>query len=972
MSTSDAPNLRRLARQLADYGRRLRHLETVPQLSNSSLDDHGMPVYDADGNLSVTLGKQSDGTYSARPVRGPIPPAPAGLDAEGDAGLVHASWQGVFWAGAAFPRDFEAVEVLVDGNVHGAIHDPDGGSVTVPAFAGERVVSFRTLSQAGRRSDATGHVTVTVQSKASVQLDEARGRIEDAEVSLGETRVRLDQAEQTVASTAEDLTRVETEVIPGAVAELEAADLSNAQSIEDAEARADQARTDLAAQIDQDIADAATALGSDIDSVRSSVDGKNAITQSVDAPPAQYAGAVGDRWERMSSMGSGGRLISNWRWNGTVWVSTIISDAVLGNVDAAKIGTGFLDAARLKAGSIQASSIAVGDFSNLATIDPVRGVNVTRPQGWSTITEGDWTRVPASSSDVFMFKDRTDTVPFGPSDRLRINFLSKSDAPVRAQFRLWAYQQAADGSTSGQRQLTSGYFDLPVAETRHSVTVDIPPDFGAGTIYKSWIIGLAPTSSTTVRDLYIRDATVYRMTGATLLQDGAITTDKVAANAISAGKIASGAVETQHLKAGAVTTDKLLAGAVTAEKITVTEALSANIVDAMSLNSKKLVVTEEAILNHATLIGDTVVDNINVTGKLIGTDGVFTGTVDFENVNVTGTQIVNKLGANSISADKIEGGHFTGETFEGGSFVGGEFRTSDNLPGQVRLADDAYVTHFDGGGVFPGMRITPADASGFSHLPAIGPGDQGLTIYGGRGTGGGSSIVQCNPTESLMRTFRDDSTVGGVIQTSPTASLMRTYREDGGIGGSIQTSPAKAFMQTYGDPAVGRSYAQVDPQKATMNVVGANGGNNARITADGTSVTLFSATNGQRYLKLNETGIWIETGGKSYNLEETAQDSGWQSFPVRSGITASGTAWRNKNGIAFFKGEITSNWTKGWHTIVSGLGNAPEFETRAYGSGGFEAPNWTLRMTAGGLLSLYAPEAGTQTIGLSPLVYPIG
>src|SRR5699024_5615433 len=79
--------------------------------------------------------------------------------------------------------------------------------------------------------DATGHVTVTVQSKASVQLDEARDRIDDAEASLGETQARLDQAEQTVASTAEDLTRVETEVIPGAVADLEAADQAAAQEL---------------------------------------------------------------------------------------------------------------------------------------------------------------------------------------------------------------------------------------------------------------------------------------------------------------------------------------------------------------------------------------------------------------------------------------------------------------------------------------------------------------------------------------------------------------------------------------------------------------------------------------------------------------------------------------------------------------------------------------------------------------------
>ena len=107
------------------------------------------------------------------------------------------------------------------------------------------------------------------------------------------------------------------------------------------------------------------------------------------------------------------------------------------------------------------------------------------------------------------------------------------------------------------------------------------------------------------------------------------------------------------------------------------EALTVRIVQAMSVATKKLVVTEEAILNHATLIGQTVVDDINVQGKLIGRDGVFTGTVDFENVTVTGTQIVNKLGAKSIAAEKIEGGSFSGETFTGGTFSGGLFVGSE-------------------------------------------------------------------------------------------------------------------------------------------------------------------------------------------------------------------------------------------------------------------------------------------------------
>src|SRR5699024_5161959 len=105
--------------------------------------------------------------------------------------------------------------------------------------------------------------------------------------------------------------------------------------------------------------------------------------------------------------------------------------------------------------------------------------------------------------------------------------------------------------------------------------------------------------------------------------------------------------------------------------------LSARVASVMDLTAKKLIVTEEAILNHATLIGQTVVDDINVQGKLIGTDGVFTGTVDFANVNVTGTQIVNKIAANSIEASKIKGGDFTGTTFFGGAFYGGRFATSN-------------------------------------------------------------------------------------------------------------------------------------------------------------------------------------------------------------------------------------------------------------------------------------------------------
>lgn len=278
MASSD-PSLRRLARQLVDVDQRLKNLETVPQLAHSSLDDQGLPVYDADGNLTVTLGRQPDGTWGAKPVAGPVPPAPVGLDAEGDAGTVRASWQGVFWAGAALPMDFEAVQVLVDGLVYAAIHDPQGGSVSVPATPGERVVSFRTLSQAGVVSEPTVFGNVTVEPRVSEQM-----------LELGE-----------------DLSELRDVTLPELSDEL------------------DDARTDLQSKLD--------AANQRIDDIV--VDGGgsgNFTTYSVNEPSGDGTGE-GDQWFRVVN----GEVLGQWRWDGAAWQAVTLTDAVIAGIDLSKL-----------------------------------------------------------------------------------------------------------------------------------------------------------------------------------------------------------------------------------------------------------------------------------------------------------------------------------------------------------------------------------------------------------------------------------------------------------------------------------------------------------------------------------------------------------------------------------------------------------------------------------------------------------
>ena len=348
-----------------------------------------------------------------------------------------------------------------------------------------------------------------------------------------------------------------------------------------------------------------------------------------------------------------------------------------------------------------------------------------------------------------------------------------------------------------------------------------------------------------------------------------------------------------------------------------------------------------------------------------------------------GAVTAENLAAGAIRADAIEGGSFVGETFEGGTFTGGLFKTSNALPGQVEFADDAYVTHFDGGGAFPGLRITPIDTSNTSLPAGIGPSVDGLTIFGGRSTTGGSSIVQCNPDASFMRTFRPDGSWGGIMQTASEASLMRTYGPDGVSRGSFETAPTYTQMVTTAANNTSRGIIHANTSSAHLRVTNANNAMVGRIHVDANESYLFSAAGGSgRYLTVDATGVWVKTNKSGswewWNLEETANDTGWINFTLRSGISGTGNpALRLKGGMVYFRGTLTRSgtWPQGWTEIAGPFNERYRPETTMQFPGAITDDRRTLlRMGADGVLSIYmsASIAGTATVPLNPLSYVLG
>lgn len=172
-----------------------------------------------------------------------------------------------------------------------------------------------------------------------------------------------------------------------------------------------------------------------------------------------------------------------------------------------------------------------------------------------------------------------------------------------------------------------------------------------GTIYGQWRwtplpVGWVPV---TIRSEVISNLDVGKLvvTGSSSFATAVVDrlfADLFTAHKITATEITLAALDADgNLAAGSVGTTSIREGAVTTSKLTVTDTMAAKLVEAMSTVTKRLIVTEDAVLQHVAILGQTVVEDINVHGKLVGTDGVFTGTVDFENVNVTGEVLADMI-----------------------------------------------------------------------------------------------------------------------------------------------------------------------------------------------------------------------------------------------------------------------------------------------------------------------------------------
>lgn len=422
------------------------------------------------------------------------------------------------------------------------------------------------------------------------------------------------------------------------------------------------------------------------DMAQSSANGKTNVMYTT----TPYTGAglnVGDTNFVLSTLGGGGIMQRQRRWGGNSWEDVTLGHQVISSVDLGKATVGELDGIRVKARTLAADRFTVGVSGNLI-VDP--NFNDAQISAWRLSGRWQWIEVEGTkyfscwadgtNSDMALNggPDRAPSIPVTAGTTYALSMDVKGSVQVYLSIR---YANGVVATPGASIQTIPG-------TGRRSATVTIrPEDYGyaaaAGTKPVEIALRLrCPWTGTKGTESGVFSARFAPRTSSVLIEDGAVTAEKVDAQSVAGAvgkfvKVQAENVEvTSELAARVVNAmtanvrnlvvtesailqhttllgttvaselnvtkllrgrDAILSGTIDVAQLNVTNTMSAAIVNAMDVATQKLVVTEEALLNHATLLGTTVAERLNVTKQLIGRDAILTGTVDVAQLNVTST-----------------------------------------------------------------------------------------------------------------------------------------------------------------------------------------------------------------------------------------------------------------------------------------------------------------------------------------------
>lgn len=312
----------------------------------------------------------------------------------------------------------------------------------------------------------------------------------------------------------------------------------------------------------------------------------------------------------------------------------------------------------------------------------------------------------------------------------------KSAASVAGRIRLYLVTYDKDGTSTNRFLFTKTADQVTTAFQQFSGVYTVPDG-----VVKCHVRVLCDNSGDgTTGVYYVHSLSVKAQTSAVLIENGAITSEKVAASAITANKVAAGAVNATHIQAHSINA---------ADKLTVGATVDGNGTGIYS-DGVRTVKSGKGIILHPTLglVAGSVtgLTSSNVSGKASL----------WLDLNGNATFKGNVL-ASSITGGLIDGTTITGGTITGSTITGGTIQTAAS-GNRITMSSTGLKMIYDSATVFNLNASTGA----ISLKGSITAGSTitGSTITGSSfQTGSSGQLVLIN-TSGELRFFNKNKTDG--------------------------------------------------------------------------------------------------------------------------------------------------------------------------------------------------------------------
>ena len=380
----------------------------------------------------------------------------------------------------------------------------------------------------------------------------------------------------------------------------------------------------------------ATDLTNRIYQVKLSADSKNNIYYADVAPSSEIDNPyrTGDTWYHMVDVGGVKGIDGIWHFDATKgtglkWSKEVLQNGVFGQLDAAKITTGFLSASRIDAGTITADKVVLSSGANLLQ-DP--GFSKAELWDTTTCTIAPTAGMAGGPAAQLVTDEITPKYVHGLVERLNVArviegsnyragiWVKASNTVLASKIKLYGSWMDSKTAIKGTWNIVYGSALAANTWTHLSgLTGPVP----SGASFSSF--GLEVAATTAGVTLTVSEPFLQQAAGAELIVDGAITTDKLSANAVTAAKI----------KANTITVNELASDVGTGLILSSNTAITAK-------------VSKDDVINQINLSPE----DVTISGNKINIDGaleISNWASGEDSTKIDGGSIY----ANSITANKL-------------------------------------------------------------------------------------------------------------------------------------------------------------------------------------------------------------------------------------------------------------------------------------------------------------------------------